>query len=161
MSEKEKMPQEKIKTILIIALLVTVIILLVIILFREPQTKVVYQNNPVSSGDRNARGSEVSPYVKNEVRNTIAKKWKEMNDCYNEFLKSTPPPKVTDGMVSLDWQVDSNGEVISPEVVASQINHPVLEKCLVSIVKTWKFPPPPPIGRNAYVLYKFNFKKTD
>ncbi len=67
--------------------------------------------------------------------------------CYTEFLALTPPPKVTDGIISVDWQVNPNGETVSPEVVSSQINHPVLEQCLISRIKTWRFPPPPPDDR--------------
>lgn len=160
MNEQQHL-QEKIKTILIVALSATALVFLAVIVFREPQTRVVYQTAPVQSEGGRGGKSDVSPYVKNEVRNTIAKKWKEMNDCYKRFLEATPPPQTTDGVVSIDWQVDADGKALSPEIVSSQINHPVLEACLISKIKTWRFPPPPLTGRNAYVLYKFNFKKTD
>jgi len=159
MSFKEKYLTDKGKTILIIILLIVIFALLLIIVLREPQTKTVYQPAPTSSTKKKPRKSEVPPYVKNEVRNTITKKWKEMNACYLDFLKSRPVPKVTDGIISVDWQVSPDGEPISPEVVSSQINHPGLEQCLISRIKTWRFPPPPQTGKNAYVLYKFNFKK--
>lgn len=146
---------------MIVALLATVIVLLAVIVFRESQTAVVYQTTPRQMENGNNRKSDVSPYIKNEVRNTIAKKWKEMNGCYKRFLEVTPPPQTTDGVISIDWQVDADGKALSPEIVNSQINHPVLEACLISKIKTWRFPPPPLTGRNAYVLYKFNFKKTD
>ncbi len=161
MNVKKRLSRENLKTILIIALLLAVLALLAVIVFRAPQTKVVYQTTPTSQNSERSKKSDVSPYVANEVRNTIAKKWKEMNECYNKFLESTPTPKITEGVISVDWQVDADGEVISPEIVTSQIHHPVLEQCLISKIKSWRFPPPPPTGRNAYVLYKFNFKKTE
>lgn len=160
MNDKMDLPPQKAKSILIIALMITVVILLLILIFRQPETKVVYQTAP-SATDNGKSRNQASPYVQNEVHNTIAKKWKEMNACYKKFLASTPAPEVTDGVIAIDWQVNAEGEPISPELVSSQINHPVLENCLISKIETWRFPPPPPTGRNAYVLYKFNFKKTE
>ena len=161
MSSKENDLQGKVKTILIFILSITVIALLLIIFFREPQTKIVYKTTPANSNKKDSSKTEVPPYVKNEVRNTISKKWKEMNACYLEFLNSTPAPEVTDGIISVDWQVSPDGKAISPEVVTSQIRHTGLEQCLISRIKTWQFPPPPLTGKNAYVLYKFNFKKSE
>jgi len=147
------------KLVIIAALIITVIILSVLLLTKKPETKIIRQvaTPPPNS---NQRGEE-SPYIKNEVRNTIAKKWKELNACYTEFLNADPKPEVTEGQIKVDWQVESDGKVISPEVVTSEINHPVLEQCLIARVQKWKFPPPPPNGQNTYIVYKFFFKKVD
>ncbi|MBF0349462.1 MAG: AgmX/PglI C-terminal domain-containing protein [SAR324 cluster bacterium] len=144
------------KTILIIVLLLAVVVLGILFVTRKPEQQVIYRTDPAQQSQRK---SEVTPYVRNEVNNTIAKKWKELNGCYNQFLASEPTPTVTDGKVVVDWQVEADGTPVNPEVVSSEINHPVLEKCLVAQINEWKFPPPPPSGRNEYVVYKFFFKK--
>jgi hypothetical protein len=46
------------------------------------------------------------------------------------------------GQVTLKWQITPAGEVDSPSVVASTINHPATEQCIISMLKTWTFPKP-------------------
>ena len=150
---------EKLKTIIIVALLITIVVLLSIILFQEQEPKIVYRPAPETESPPADRRSASSDYSKNQVRNTITKKWREMQQCYNQFLASDPKPEKTDGRIKVDWQVTAEGKVISPEIVTSEINHPGLEECLISRIRSWQFPPPPS-GKNTYVVHKFNFKKT-
>ncbi|MCP4750804.1 MAG: AgmX/PglI C-terminal domain-containing protein [Proteobacteria bacterium] len=150
---------ERNKNILIITLLVVIVFLLSIILLRDDEPKIVYRPAPETE-NRSADGhSNGSAYTRNQVRNTITKKWREMQTCYNRFLDSTPNPEVTDGRIKVDWRVTAEGKMLSPEVVASDLHHAILEGCLLSRIETWQFPPPLS-GRETYVVYKFTFKKT-
>ena len=151
---------EKLKNILIVALLITIVVLLSIILLRDDEPQIVYRPTPESEDRPLDRRTSSSDYSKNQVRNTITKKWRGMQQCYNQFLASNPKPEVTDGRITVDWQVTAEGKVLSPEVVTSDINNQVLEACLISNIKSWQFPPPPS-GKNTYVEHKFKFKKTN
>ena len=55
----------------------------------------------------------VDPYMQNEVKNRIIKGYGDLQVCYRSFLKTNP--KTTDGELKMDWQIDADGDVFSPE----------------------------------------------
>lgn len=69
------------------------------------------------------------PYLKNQVKNRIIKGYPEIQACYQNYLKADPP--VTDGDLKLDWQIDTDGEVIEPGIVLSAFQDPALHACLI------------------------------
>ena len=98
----------------------------------------------------------VDPYIQNEVKNRIIKGYLELQVCYKDFLQTSPA--VTDGDLKMDWQIDTDGDVISPEVVVSPFRSDSFHKCMAEKIKTWKFPDP---AVKKYVTHTFRFEKKD
>lgn len=99
-------------------------------------------------------GQEADPYEKEQVKNTIVKNSKLIQECYLEWLKSNP--KADSITVKLDWTIAANGSVESPQVVDSTAEK-AMNDCLTDKMKTIEFPQPPE-GRPFYVAHKFSFK---
>jgi hypothetical protein len=106
-------------------------------------------------------GREIDTYIKGQVKNTITKKSKSILKCYKVYLKKEQADMekrkfVREGNVSLDWHIDRNGDVVSPEIIHSGIPDDMFQKCLVDTILKWKFPPPP-FGGKKYVEHIFRF----
>ncbi len=95
-------------------------------------------------------------YERNAVKNTITKNAMDVQVCYKDLLSRNP--KSSDGTVKIDWQILQDGKVSTVEVVQSQFNDLSLEKCLISKIEKWTFPPPP-TERPFYIAHLFRFKK--
>lgn len=101
--------------------------------------------------ERPGRGGDA--YLSGPVKNRIMKGNSEMHVCYLDYLKTSPQLK--DGSVTLDWQIDTNGDALKPEVVRSDLNNSAFENCLAAKIARWQFPPTPVV---KYVEHRFNFK---
>jgi hypothetical protein len=97
-----------------------------------------------------------TPYEVNQVRNTIVKNTSVIQPCYLKHLEKKDA--VTSGHLQLDWQISPSGEVISPQVVTSNLEDKDLEKCIVDKFKTLKFPPPPS-DKPVYSSFNYVFHK--
>ena len=96
------------------------------------------------------------PYIQNEVKNRIIKGSKDLQVCYKDFLKTNPA--ITDGQIKMDWQIDTDGDVISPEVVLSPFQSESFHNCMSEKIQNWEFPEPPV---KKYVSHTFKFTKTE
>ena len=147
----------KVKENLTLSLLVALVGVIAFLLYRDQQREsefrqLMTQNQQVGKDGR--RPSD--PYLGNELKNRIVKGYGELQICYKEFLKTNP--NVTDGELKMDWQIDSDGEVISPEVVMSPFKSDTFHKCMAGKIALWKFPEPP---IKKYVTHTFKFEKKD
>lgn len=111
-------------------------------------------NAPKAKTPTGKDGQEADPYEKEQVKNTIVKNSKLIQECYLDWLKSNP--KAESVTVKIDWTISPNGSVDSPQVVDSSAEQP-MNDCLVNKMKTIEFPQPPE-GRPFYVAHKFSFK---
>jgi hypothetical protein len=71
----------------------------------------------------------------------INKHDKEIQDCYNDFVKLVN--EIPQARIQFSWTIGSNGEVVSPKVDRSNNLNVPLEDCIASQISRWKFPPPP------------------
>jgi len=110
-----------------------------------------------SNADKD-RSRESSPYHAREVRNTVTKKQNMLQTCYLNFLKTKP--EKTDGMLHLDWMIQSDGHVTNVEEISTELANKPFSQCLTKEIVKWKFPPPP-TGAPTYVDHEFRFKKTE
>ena len=94
------------------------------------------------------------PYLQYEVKNRIIKGYTDIQACYKDFLKTNP--EVTDGDVKMDWQIDTDGDVLSPEIITSPIQSDALHSCMKEKISEWKFPEP---VMKKYVTHTFKFEK--
>ena len=91
----------------------------------------------------------------NQVKNTIIKGYRGIQECYNKFLDGKPPK--TDGRVTIDWEVQKDGSVSTPQLVSSDFADEGLVSCMVDQIKSYDFPAPP-FGIKKYVAHTFVFK---
>lgn len=103
---------------------------------------------------RDRGGRHIDPYLSGPVKNRILKGYAELHSCYLEYLKTNP--KQAEGGVTFDWQIDTNGDTLKPEVVRSELRDVAFENCLTAKIARWQFAPTPVI---KYVEHRFNFKK--
>lgn len=120
----------------------------------ETRNMQILQQGLMNRRDRS--GKVVDPYIKDQVKNTITKKSGELLDCYRVYLDRTNAKEKKEGKVTMDWQVDIDGTVISPEIVGSAIPDDAFAQCLVEKIKKWNFPSPP-FNQKKYVEHTFNF----
>lgn len=157
------MISNKSKDTLIIILLVFVVALLSYIIYNQNRTSQINERDTarlksqlVDHGKKNS-DKDVDPYEKNEVKNTILKGAADkIQVCYKEWIKNNP--QFETGKVALDWQIQLDGSVEKPEIVASDI--PEINKCILDAIATLKFPPPPS-EKPWYIVHKFFFKKEE
>jgi hypothetical protein len=62
-----------------------------------------------------------------------------------------------EGNVTMDWQVDKDGEVIAPSVVRSSFTDAAFHSCMAKKISSWRFPEPP-FGGKKYVEHTFKFQ---
>ena len=148
----------KISNNLNLTLLVVCVFLIALLFYRDysrdrelKQLVAMQQQRPGQDGRR-----PQDPYLTNEVKNRIIKGYGDVQICYKEFLKNKP--KVSGGDLKMDWQIDSDGDVISPEVVVSPFRSDSFHKCMATKIAGWKFPEP---GMKKYVTHTFKFEKKD
>jgi len=164
MSDGPNQSQWNVQNITIIVLLGVVVVLLAANLFKKPapvaRSAAPAFDRAAARRDRGANDGrrEEDPYIANQVKNTIIKQYPDIQQCYNKFLEDKP--EKTDGRVTIDWQIELDGEVSNPELVTSDFANEVLTSCLIEKIKDFKFPPPP-YGTPEYVAHKFMFKKQD
>lgn len=92
---------------------------------------------------------------KEDVRQVMRTNGPLFQKCYEEGLKKDPK---IEGKVVLMWTVGTDGKVISAEVKESELKSAVAEKCMVSAVKTLKFPKPLN-GIDTRIVYPLSFQK--
>jgi hypothetical protein len=109
-----------------------------------------------ASGDN--KGKPKDPYKEVAVNNALRKKARNIQECYNEFLKTNPPK--TNGFVEIDWNILDDGKVKKAELVSSDLGTDSLNQCILKIIAAIEFPLPP-TGLQTYMTYKYNFKKTE
>lgn len=101
----------------------------------------------------------LSHYHKREVNNTIKKHMSSIQSCYNSLLEKNP--KVSEGKIQFDWQIEPDGDVVKAEKIESDFDSIDLELCIKKEISSWTFPPPPDQNRNTYAEFTFHFIKKE
>lgn len=99
-------------------------------------------------------GRVTDPYIAGPAKNTITKNARGIQECYNAFIDRKPAK--TDGLIMVDWRIDTQGKVIKPEIVSSELANPALGTCMTAKIAAWNLPPP---QTGKYVSHRFTFKK--
>ena len=110
--------------------------------------------NQIQQAGASKDGRVPAPYIIGPVKNTVTKHARDLQECYNAFIDRKPAK--TDGLITVDWQIDTKGTVIKPEIVSSELPDQELTTCITGKVAGWNFPPP---DIDKYVSHKFTFKK--
>ncbi len=104
------------------------------------------------------KGKPKDPYKEVAVNNALRKKARDIQECYNAFLKTNPAK--TEGFVEIDWNILEDGRVRKAELVSSDVGADSLNQCILKIIAAIEFPPTP-TGLQTYMTYKYLFKKTE
>ena len=150
------MINESQKNYLLVGLTVVVLGLVIYVLRGASQVTVHPSLVPVNVSSEKEKPEYKSPYEQNQVRNTIVKNNPLIQDCYIKHLELKDA--VTAGRVQVDWHIAASGEVISPAVVYSSMNNKGLDECIIGLLRTLKFPPPPS-DNPVYTTFTYMFRK--
>ncbi|MCB0393646.1 MAG: AgmX/PglI C-terminal domain-containing protein [Bdellovibrionales bacterium] len=91
-----------------------------------------------------------------DIAAVVMKNIGQVRYCYEKGLQNTPG---ISGRVSYDWVIGSNGLVKSASLKQTTLNSSDVESCILSRLKTWKFPLPKS-GADVRVSYPFLLKRT-
>lgn len=98
-------------------------------------------------------GRNGDPYISGAVKNRILKGTNEIKKCYRDH--TARKGKVREGNIKVDWQIETGGSAIRPEIVFSQFGAPEFEQCIIASIARWKFPEP---IVKKYVSHTFHFR---
>lgn len=79
-----------------------------------------------------------------------------LQPCYDAYLAEDPA--VAEGRVTMNWQIDPDGFVLHPEVVATDLDGLTLADCLVAKLSAFVFPAPPD-RKKSLAVHNFDFRK--
>lgn len=147
---KELIPYQK--EIILVAMTTLVLSIMYFLFLRPNANGNSFTQTPVEVDKRG-----LSPYHKREVNFTITKHKRKIQICYNLYLESKP--KIEEGKIQFDWQIEPDGDVTKVELIQSDFSSELLISCIQNEIKSWEFPPPPDRSRNTYAEYTFFFKK--
>ncbi len=87
------------------------------------------------------------------IRRVIRENQRQIQACYEKSLNKNPNLY---GKVILEWVIIGNGRVSNATVASSTLRNSEVENCVLSRLRTWKFPEPP-ADQEAVVRYPFLF----
>jgi hypothetical protein len=90
---------------------------------------------------------------KEAIRRVIREHIREIRSCYERELQKSPELY---GKLILEWDIEEEGRVSRVSVKSNALGNATVASCIMTRLKTWKFPDPPKdqIGR---VVYPFVF----
>ncbi|TGK11468.1 hypothetical protein EHO60_03945 [Leptospira fletcheri] len=137
-----------------IALCISVLIVLAFQIHKMNEHRKMLEEGLARLEEKSLHLGKGDSYLKNEVRNTILKRRKEIKDCYEAYLATKP--KIETGDLKVDWKIDKQGKALRPEEVLSTFFSDDLSRCVTERISEWSFPPP---ITEKYVFHTFSFKK--
>lgn len=111
---------------------------------------------PLAPARGSASDTVAADYKANELKNSLARQAPSLRACYETFLQDEPD--VFEGKVTIDFRIDGDGNVLSPGIVASDLDSDTFADCLVARLAGFAFPPPPD-HQKTYAAHTFLFKR--
>jgi TonB family protein len=90
-----------------------------------------------------------------KVREVVSSHKGELGGCYERAVLENPH---LSGMSTLRIVIDRDGTVGTASVQSSTLHSVTMQRCLLQLVRTWRFPPPAD-GSPAAVDYPLIFRK--
>ncbi len=88
-----------------------------------------------------------------DIARVVNRHWTEVETCYQIALQRNPR---TSGKVLMRWTIIKGGRVGNIQASSNTTGSSYLSNCILSRMKTWRFPSPP--GESATVDWPFVFK---
>ena len=114
-------------------------------------TTLVVDTSAVSPPLRVRHGS-IDP---DKVREVVSSQRAELQSCYERGLLENPN---LSGTWTVRIVIAGNGAVGTASMQGATLHWLSMERCLLALVRTWRFPPPAD-GKTAAVDYPFTFRK--
>ena len=93
-------------------------------------------------------------YDRELVRRVVQQHHSQLRYCFeNELIRN---PKLG-GRIQVKWIITGNGTVSNAQLASTTMNNAKVERCIVSRVRGWQFPPPKG-GGIATITYPFVFR---
>jgi len=144
----------------VIGLLIAVIAMMFLRLNRmeERYLQIIADSQQAGSGKG---GYQSDPYLRGQVKNTVTKHYNDILSCYSDFLERNKTRSGAafkkEGAVTIDWEIETDGSVLSPGVVRSDLTDAEFHACLTKKIASWQFPEPP-YNMKKYVEHTFKFQ---
>lgn len=90
-----------------------------------------------------------------KVREVVSSQRAELRSCYERALVENPN---LSGTWTVRIVIAGNGTVGTASMQGSTLHWLSMERCLLQLVRTWRFPPPSD-GKTAAVDYPFSFRR--
>jgi len=90
---------------------------------------------------------------KEGIRRVVRQNQREIQACYEKALNQDPG---LSGKVVLEWEIGERGRVGAVRVLNSSLGSRIVERCMMTALKRWTFPEPPP-DQIAVVAFPFVF----
>ncbi len=90
---------------------------------------------------------------KEGIRRVVRQNQREVQACYEKALNQDPG---LNGKILLEWEIGERGRVGSVRVLSSSVSNKIVEQCMMTALKRWTFPEPPP-DQTAVVAFPFVF----
>ena len=104
----------------------------------------------ISAGNAIIQGSLDKELIRKVIKDHIA----QIRYCYERELQASPGLA---GKVATRWIINANGRVERPKVDQTSLKNTKVERCVLSKIRTWRFPKPKG-GGIVIVKYPFIFK---
>ena len=90
-----------------------------------------------------------------KVREVVSSQRAELRSCYERGVLENPN---LSGICTVRIVIAGNGAVGTASMQGSTLHWLSMERCLLQLIRTWRFPPPAD-GKTAAVDYPFIFRK--
>jgi TonB family protein len=90
---------------------------------------------------------------KEVIQKVIKRHNNEIRYCYESELQRAP---TLSGKVSVMFEIDANGAVVSSKLASSTLNNAAVEACILTKILRWKFPEPTG-GGTVKITYPWTF----
>jgi hypothetical protein len=89
------------------------------------------------------------------IAEVVARNMGQIRFCYEQGLQGEP---ALNGRVAVNWSIDGNGQVKTAGIENTTVNSKLVEDCILSRVRSWKFPLPKG-GATVKVTYPFVLRR--
>lgn len=109
----------------------------------------------VKATEKSDLNSMIEKYRRQSVRTALALKNKDVQLCFEDFLRTEPDK--TRGAIKVSWLIDQKGQATQVKLLSSDLNDKSLEDCVAEQIKSTQFLAPP-VNELIPVAHKFNFQ---
>ena len=100
-----------------------------------------------------AKPAVVGTLSKEEITKVMKRHNNEVRHCYEQSSRAKPK---LEGKVSVKLIIGASGDVLQAEIASDTTNDENLKNCMLTVVRSWKFPEPKG-GGNVTVTYPWSF----
>jgi len=93
---------------------------------------------------------------KDEILQALLSRKDDFRECYEREL-NRPNADVKDGLLKMEWTINYKGNVTQALVLITELNNPPIENCVLSTLRTTRFPRMEKPTDTVIVSFPFKF----